>query len=293
MIMIIGGSGYIGQEFIKELAAKRIEYINISRNDYNYYDIKTLLSLLKAYRPKFLINAAGYTGKPNVDACELYREEAYKGNATLPDTISKACEMSKVPWGHVSSGCIYNGYNKIFTEEDVPNFSFDRMPCSYYSGTKAEGERRILDSSSSAYIWRLRIPFNHIASKRNYFQKIIDYDILLSTPNSISHIKDFVSACLSLYLKKCDYGIYNIVNTGSITAEEISLLLKKRFPKELQDKEWKFVNNIEKFYQIIKPTAPRSNCVLSNEKLLDTGIKMRTVSEAVKSTIKNYNLIQS
>ena len=73
----------------------------------------------------FVINCAGYTGKPNVDACETNKGECRKGNIELPKVISNACALVGIPWGHVSSGCIYTG-NRLdgsgFTEEDPPNF---------------------------------------------------------------------------------------------------------------------------------------------------------------------------
>ena len=65
--------------------------------------------------------------KPNVDACEVHKAECLAGNAVLPGTIAQACEAANVPWGHVSSGCIYTGSRPDgsgFTEEDAPNFSF-------------------------------------------------------------------------------------------------------------------------------------------------------------------------
>ena len=40
---------------------------------------------------EFLINAAGYTGKPNVDACELHKHECLFGNAVLPGIVADAC----------------------------------------------------------------------------------------------------------------------------------------------------------------------------------------------------------
>ena len=70
---------------------------------------KTLEEFLQSKKPRFLINAAGYTGKPNVDACELAKADCLNGNAVLPGTIRQVCEDLKITWGHVSSGCIFSG----------------------------------------------------------------------------------------------------------------------------------------------------------------------------------------
>ena len=64
---------------------------------------------LRANQPEFVINAAGYTGKPNVDACEIAQADTLAGNTLLPQTIAHACAAAGIPWGHVSSGCIFSG----------------------------------------------------------------------------------------------------------------------------------------------------------------------------------------
>ena len=37
MIFILGASGYVGQQFAYELDTRGIEYMEISREEYNYY----------------------------------------------------------------------------------------------------------------------------------------------------------------------------------------------------------------------------------------------------------------
>ena len=71
---------------------------------------------------------------------------------------------------HISSGCIYSGYDKAFTEEDESNFSFVQDNCSFYSGTKALAEN-LIDKYNS-YICRLRIPFDEFDNPRNYISKL-------------------------------------------------------------------------------------------------------------------------
>ena len=36
-----------------------------------------------------------------------------QGNAVLPGIIREVCEDLKIPWGHVSSGCIYSGEDRM------------------------------------------------------------------------------------------------------------------------------------------------------------------------------------
>src|SRR5215213_10238720 len=109
MIYLLGGSGYVGHAYQALLARKGVPFKNLRRAEVDYSNRDTLRAALLRDKPEFLINAAGYTGKPNVDACELHKHECLFGNAVLPGIIAEACADANVPWGHVSSGCIYTG----------------------------------------------------------------------------------------------------------------------------------------------------------------------------------------
>src|ERR1039457_3042927 len=99
MIYLLGGSGYVGHAYQALLKRRGIPFRNLARAEVNYTDYHTLLDVLKKERPEFLINAAGYTGKPNVDACEIHKAECLAGNAVLPGSIAGACEEAGVPRG--------------------------------------------------------------------------------------------------------------------------------------------------------------------------------------------------
>src|SRR5262249_1002449 len=156
-----------------ELKRRDWPFCPLARSQVDYTRFEVLLDYLRAAPPSFLINAAGYTGKPNVDACEEARAETLLGNTALPQVVAHACRVMGIPWGHVCSGCIYNGAKVTeqgrvqvkadlmapalqtllatnpkallgFTETDDPNFSFRQPPCSFYSGTKALAEEMVM-----------------------------------------------------------------------------------------------------------------------------------------------------
>src|SRR5579872_2682372 len=109
MILLLGATGYIGEAFTTELRKRKTPFNALSRRDTDYTQFEALLKYLRSAKPAFLINAAGYTGKPNVDACEIARADTLQGNTLLPLTIAQACSAAGIPWGHVSSGCIFSG----------------------------------------------------------------------------------------------------------------------------------------------------------------------------------------
>jgi UDP-glucose 4,6-dehydratase len=286
MIILLGATGYVGSAFGTLLQQRNIDFLPVSRNDVDYTNTRVLESFLRARRATFLINCAGYTGKPNVDACEQDKAECLFGNAVLAGRIREACAAIDLPWGHVSSGCIFTGSRPDgsgFREEDAPNFSFRTDNCSFYSGTKALGEE-ILKDCDSCYVWRLRIPFNEQDSPRNYLTKLLRYRRLLDAENSLSQLQDFVTACLECWLRKVPFGIYNVTNTGSVTTREVIDMMQRFLAP---DRNFDFFDSEDEFMAIAAKT-PRSNCVMDNSKLRATGIPIRTVHEALEWSMKNW-----
>lgn len=307
MIILLGASGYFGQAFEQELLRRQWPFRPISRKQTDYTRFDSLLHLLRDTNASFLINAAGFTG-PNVDACETARAETLAGNTLLPLTIANACAAANIPWGHISSGCIYTGaYVKDrlekdlsqpqlktlaetspelfrgFSETDEPNFSFRRPPCSFYSGCKAMAEEAI-DDIGRSYIWRLRLPFDHLDHPRNYLTKLLRYPKLYDNVNSLSHRRESVRACLDLWERRAVFGTYNVTNPGFVTTRQVAALIEKTLRPA---RRFEFWANDEEFYQFAAK-APRSNCVLDTSKLLNTGIKMRPVQEAVLDALQHW-----
>jgi dTDP-4-dehydrorhamnose reductase len=312
MILLLGATGYIGQAFAKELQRRKTDFIPLSRQQVDYTRFEALLDFLKTKKPVFVINAAGYTGKPNVDACELHKADTLQGNSLFPQIVAQACAAVGIPWGHVSSGCIYSGAKIVengkmrtekdftkpelralvekspqfihgFAETDTPNFSFRDGPCSFYSGTKALGEEAIANIGQN-YAWRLRIPFDEFDNARNYLSKVQRYAKVYDNVNSISHRADFVKACLDTWERRAPTGIYNVTNPGFVTTRHVVQLIEKILKPA---RKFEFWESDEEFYKVAAKT-PRSNCVMDVSKLLAAGVKIRGVEEALEDSLHNW-----
>ena len=286
MIVLLGGSGYVGQAYQRLLARKGIPFRNLARRDLDYTRPEVLTPFLRETKAEFLINAAGYTGKPNVDACELHKADCLDGNAVLPGRVAQACTAAGVPWGHVSSGCIYSGARvdgSGFREDDPPNFCFRTNHCSFYSGTKALGEE-VLAGTPSVYLWRLRIPFNEVDNPRNYLTKLMRYDTLLEAANSISQLDEFVAGTFACWEKRVPFGTYNVTNPGHVTTHEVVEMIRR---SGVCTKEFKFFANEDDFMHKAAKT-PRSNCVMDSSKLAAVGIQLTEVHEAVTRALREW-----
>jgi len=279
-VLLFGSTGYIGKEFLKQLTERKIGPFCMSAQESDMEDIqKTVINC----DIDTIINCAGYTGKPNVDACEDKKAETMSGNVVFPRMLSIICERKKITLGHVSSGCIYNGYKENgFTELDQPNFSFKNPPCSFYSGTKAFGEE-MLEELEQKYIWRLRIPFEEKHNDRNYISKLINYNTLLNAKNSLSNKREYVKVCIDTLEKRVPYGIYNVTNKGHVETTEVVELIKKHLKV---DKEFKYFESLESFNLGIK--APRSNTVLNTDKLKSVGLEMKDAYQSLEECLKDW-----
>jgi dTDP-4-dehydrorhamnose reductase len=284
MIAILGNSGFVGHTLLNITRAYQLPAVAITRTKVDYFKLEDISAYLLKHKIAYLINCAGFTGKPNVDACEIAKHDTLQGNAVLPGIIREVCEDLKIPWGHVSSGCIYSGRRpdgKGWTEEDEPNFSFRSPPCSFYSGTKALGEE-VLEGAENCFVWRMRIPFHHEPSPRNYLQKLLNYENLLEAENSVSHLEEFCQKCIECFTNDIEPGIYNMTNPGSITTSQVTEWM---IQEELTDKKFNFFKSEEEFMEKAAKT-PRSNCVLDTTKAEKAGIGMRPVEEAMIDSIR-------
>jgi UDP-glucose 4,6-dehydratase len=286
MVLLLGKNGYVSSRFIDFFEYKKIDYKAVSLRDSPY----KLGAIIKETKPKFVINAMGYTGVPNVDSCEKEKEDCLYGNVILAEIVADECRKANIPLAFISSGCIYNEdvveWWKTFKERDYPNFSFynQNNKCSWYSGTKALGENLVKKSWDRTRIFRLRMPFNNIDSSKNYLSKIFNYDKIWSCDNSLTNLDEFVRAVYQGMNAETPYGVYNIVNHGGISAKNIHRLAKSY---GLGKESYEYFENLEEFLKTVQ--TPRSNCVLDTSKIKNEGIYMLPVEESLEKCFKLWN----
>lgn len=259
MITLIG-HGYVGRHIQMQLEKHEKKYNWISHDQ--QIPKKTTV----------VINAAGYTGFPNVDACEIRKQETIDGNVMFPVKLENHCP--DLPIVHISSGCVYTGYKDGgWTEDDEPNFDFSNG--SFYSGSKALAQKLLMPYMEKSYLLRIRMPFGDYPDPKNLFTKLEKYDKLVDFENSLSYTNDVARAAIFFAEELPESGIYNVCNPGSMTTKQIA-------EKIGVTKEW-FTE--EEFLSSVK--APRSNCVLNTDKLQRI-FSLTPVERAVDIALKEY-----
>ena len=258
MKVLLLGKGFISKYIADYLLGSGHKVLNLSREEYDYHDEVKLDELLYGYegtRYDTVINTAGFTGKPNVDQCEVEKKDCLYYNSILPKEIETQCKKHNKKFIHISSGCIYTGYDKDFTEEDEPNFGVYNKESSYYSFTKHLSEL-LLDTKFTNII-RIRMPIEDKLSEKNLLTKLLKYDYLIDFVNSKTDVYK-LSEFVGQVVKNFKPGLYNAVHSNPLSTKDVVEILKEY---NLINKKWTFIP-----YAELDIKANRSNCVLSNEK---------------------------
>lgn len=270
-MVIFGAGGFLGGALHREFPEASVPRIDIA-------DGSAVREVLRRERPDVIINAAGKTGRPNVDWCEVHRAETIHSNVIGPLVLNEACQEQGVLLVHIGTGCVYMGDNagRGFSEQDVPNFSG-----SFYSRTKA-----CVDSLLAEFpvlVLRPRMPFDGSHHPRNLLSKLVHYPRVLDEPNSLTYIPDFVNVAKTLIEWRAT-GVYNVVNPGVISPYEIMQLYQQHV-----DARHSF-DRLETEQLEEVATAGRSSCHLSVEKLDSEGITMPPVRVALLQALNDWNL---
>lgn len=274
------GGGYVGSNLFKELQKSyKLESFLIDRKKLDYTNERSLREFFEACEPDYVVNCVGFTGRPNVDACEVNREATYELNVQLPILLAKLCEEYRASLYHISSGCIYSGYNFQYNEDHVPDFGVFSDKSSFYSMTKHAAELA-LAQFNNVKIFRIRMPFCGEHTDRNYLLKIRKYNNLLNEVNSKTYIPGFVEILKTLLEtnneRPTNYTL-NVCNSNPLRTDQVVEIYRKH---NFDNPDWKFIS-----YDELPIKANRSNCIMDCSKLKSFGIDFISEEEAITKSI--------
>ena len=199
-ILVYGGkTGWIGQKLSSLLADPSSHgYPPNSRviiGDARLENRESLLAEITSHSPTHVLNAAGVTGRPNVDWCESNKESTIRTNVVGTLNLADICSASSIHCTVFATGCIFEydaahqlGSGVGFTESDVANFDD-----SFYSKTKGMVEQ-LLSCYQNCLVLRVRMPISDDLSGRNFITKILKYDRIVNIPNSMTVLTELLPA---------------------------------------------------------------------------------------------------
>ncbi|KAE8718699.1 Trifunctional UDP-glucose 4,6-dehydratase/UDP-4-keto-6-deoxy-D-glucose 3,5-epimerase/UDP-4-keto-L-rhamnose-reductase RHM1 [Hibiscus syriacus] len=235
-----------------------------------------LLGRYPKYKPTHVFNAAGITGRPNVDWCESHKTETIRTNVAGTLTLADVSREHGLLMMNFATGCIFE-YNAAhpqgsgigFKEEDEPNFTG-----SFYSKTKAMVEE-LLKEYDNVCTLRVRMPISSdLNNPRNFITKISRYNKVVNIPNSMTILDELLPISIEM-AKRNLKGIWNFTNPGVVSHNEILEMYKTYI-----DPEFKWVNfTLEEQAKVI--VAPRSNNELDASKLKKEFPELLSIKESL------------
>ncbi|CAM9241757.1 unnamed protein product [Ectocarpus sp. 6 AP-2014] len=257
--LLYGKTGWLGGK-LTTLLREQGKTVHLA--DSRLENRESVLKELETIKPTHVLNAAGVTGRPNVDWCESHRPETIRANVIGTLNLADLCSSKSIHCTIYATGCIYE-YDaehtiggKGFLESDAPNFK-----ASFYSDTKGMVEN-MLRVFPNVCVLRVRMPISDDLSPRNFVTKIVKYDKVVNIPNSMTVLTDLLPVSLAMADKKLE-GVYNFCNPGAISHNEILDMYK-----EYIDPSYTYTNfSVEEQDKIL--VAGRSNNTLDVSKMVN------------------------
>jgi len=266
-LFILGGSSFIGNEFVKKASFSNEVFITYHRHSLikeNFSSIQfsfpenfeLLKKTIISEKPDVIIN---FIANTNLDYCENFKENVYELNVIFTDKICKLCNEINSKLIHISSDYVFDGKNGDYHENDQTN------PVNYYGYTKQLSEEIVLSYSknvvirtSSVYDLKLKMNFlKFVLEKLNKNEKVFAFDDVFTTPVLIDEL---IESILKIAASEKS-GIFHISGDECISRFEFAQIIAKKLgfsdeliiPTHVQDVESK----------ILRPL----NSCLSNKKI--------------------------
>jgi len=256
--LIYGRTGWIGGMLGRLLDERKYRYFYGSARLHDRQGIEADITRCK---PTHILNAAGITGRPNVDWCESHKREVVQTNVLGTLNLIDIAHSNGIHVTNFATGCIYSydaehtRQGTGFKETDTANFRG-----SYYSNTKAMVEELIQQYDNVLQL-RLRMPIDDcLLNTRNFVYKIANYEKVVDIPNSMTVLNELIPLAIQGACRKLT-GIYNFTNPGVISHNEVLQLYKDYCDPDFTWKNF----SIEEQSKIL--AAPRSNNKLDTTKL--------------------------
>ncbi|XP_031495988.1 bifunctional dTDP-4-dehydrorhamnose 3,5-epimerase/dTDP-4-dehydrorhamnose reductase [Nymphaea colorata] len=271
--LIYGRTGWIGGLLGKICGAQGISFEYASGRLENRVQIEQDVEKAK---PTHVFNAAGVTGRPNVDWCESHKVETIRANVVGTLTLADVCRERGVILVNYATGCIFEydekhpiGSGIGFKEEDTPNFIG-----SFYSKTKAMVEE-LLKNYENVCTLRVRMPISSdLSNPRNFITKITRYEKVVNIPNSMTILDELLPISIEM-AKRNLTGIWNFTNPGAVSHNEILEMYREYINPNFS---WKNFTLEEQAKVIV---APRSNNELDTTKLEKEFPQLLSIKESL------------
>lgn len=223
VILLFGGSGMVGREFIHALAAHTVVAPKSICVDIT--DVKAVEQIVANERPDFIINAAGII---DVNVIEQNPALAERVNVEGAAIIGRAAAAHAVPQLLMSSSYVFSDSRRSYDEDDA------RKPANIYGKTKEKAENAVTSCGSNAPWYIVRTSWLYSSYRDTFVDEVaqtllqgktFEASVQRGTP---THCAEFTAAAVKHFIDSpADSGTYHLVNEGSASRYEIACEIAK------------------------------------------------------------------
>lgn len=213
-ILITGASGTLGRAFARLCKERGLNHHLLGRAEMDIADAASIERALARYQPWAIVNAAGYV---RVDDAEADVERCFRENTLGPALLASFCERNGIALVTFSSDLVFDG------AQTAPYVESDRIaPLNVYGMSKAEAEKRVLDSHPGALVIRTSAFFSPW-DEYNFISvamRALRQGRTFMAPNDLTvsptYVPDLVNTSLDLLIDG-ESGLWHLSNGGAVT----------------------------------------------------------------------------
>ena len=290
-VMVIGASGLIGSNIYYELKDNGYEAIgtyytnkDFLREGMLYLNItipSDLERYIRAIKPSIIVNSAGISGK---EACNKSPELATKVNLTATKSLAEICDQHDIKLVHLSSVAVHDGSKKSpYTEADNPSI----IEGNIYNETKAKAEpfaekvaHSIIARIGDTYGFQAYEPSRMGGSIFRWAYENLKQGKELPAFTGLRSNQTYIPDIAMTIKKLIEEDYEGRINVGGEPIEVCHFFEKMKQAFNLPGS--------------IIPKAPpadyQANKELDISKLLQLGIRLKTIDEGLNSLISYYKI---
>jgi len=218
-ILITGATGTLGRAFARICERRNLAYHVLTRQEMDIADPASVEAAIVRFKPWAIINAGGYV---RVDDAEGDIQRCMRENAHGPTVLALAAIRHALRFMTFSSDLVFDG------TQDRPYAESDKVaPLGVYGRSKADAERRVLDSDPQALVIRTSAFFgpwdehNFVTQALGALDAGRPFAAASDQIVSPTYVPDLVNVCLDLLIDR-ECGLWHLTNGAALSWADLA-----------------------------------------------------------------------
>ena len=218
-ILITGATGTLGRAFARICERRNLAYHVLTRQEMDITDPASVEAAIVRFKPWAIVNAGGYV---RVDEAEGDVERCMRENAHGPAVLALAAIRHALRFMTFSSDLVFDGaLDRPYVESDKT------APLGVYGRSKADAERRVLDSDPQALVIRTSAFFgpwdghNFVTQALNTLDAGQPFAAASDQIVAPTYVPDLVNACLDLLIDR-ECGVWHLTNGAALSWADLA-----------------------------------------------------------------------